>query len=489
MKKRIISLALAVLMLLGVCGCGGSGKDTEGSVSYITEWEEYEVEVDGEETDKDADKEDSSGKKDNSSSSSSGKKPSSTSSLKPQSGSVVKGLDFGGKTFTKTIIGAIPAKTIRKKEAFEKKFNCTIKLVNLQWEQYNSQVATAMSSGKPYDICGLQSFFWPEAGVQGLYEPLNKYIADEDLYNKKTGVGIDLDVSSEFALNGKYYGVSNHSGAFASMIQVMYYNKLMFEEAGFDDPLELYNKGKWTWDKFFEYAKEAKNASKGQYLMGQELSSTSFVLSNGYKYTTMKKGKVKENLSDSVYLKSLEKYKEFATKYMGPKGYSDDPTEFYNGNYYMFSQVYSYGTMYMYDTIVNSAAFDYDFDNLGVVPFPVGPNNKTKTNPGHGGQAKAAGKGSKDPRVVIAWTKFDLEFKDPMADEDPYRYSDKINNMISKMFDNVNDYLPNYKTASQSARALYTQIENAAKKGGDYVKLINDHKSTIQSIIDDSLGQ
>lgn len=495
MKKRILSLLLAALMVATVAGCTDSKQTTSDTVSYITEWEDYDEVVEGEESGADktassskADKTNSSSKKDNKTNTAS-KTDKVNSDTVSNNGSVTKGLDFGGKTFTKTIIGAIPARTVRKKEAFEKKYNCKIKLVSLKWEQYNSQVATAMSSGTPYDICGLQSYFWPEAGVQGLYEPLNKYISKEDLYNSKTGIGIDLDVSSEFEMNGNLYGVSNHSGIFASMLQVMFYNKLMFEDAGLEDPLKLYNSGKWTWDKFFEYAKKVKNASKGKYLVGQEFSATNFVKSNGFKYSVIKNGKVTSNITDKLYLSSLQKYEEFAKNYMGPKGYSDDPTEFYNGNYYMFSQAYTYGTYYMYDTIVNSAAFDNDFSNLGVVPFPAGPNNTKKLNPGGGAQAKAAGKGSKDPRIVIAWTKFDLEFDDPAADEDPYQYSKEINTMITKLFDNINDGMANYKTSSQSVTDIIGKIEGAAKTGGDYVSLIESNKTTIQNIIDDSLGQ
>ncbi len=506
MKKRIFCLCLAMIMVFSIAGCKSNGNSSD-TVSWVEVWEEVEVSGEGNSDDKNSSTTSSGGTTQNGNSTggnnnnvgnnSGGSNNNvgnnsggSNTTITPNKTGTIEGVNFKGQTFKKTIIGAVSNYVMRKKSAFEKKYNCKIELVNLQWEQYNSQVASAMAAGQPYDICGLQPNFWPEAGIQGLYEPLNKYIYEADLYNPKTGKGIDLESSEDFSLNGHIYGVACHSGNTASMIQVLFYNKLMFEEAGLDDPLELYKKGKWNWDKFFEYGADVLNASKGQYLIGKDFNAITFMLSNGFKYTkTDSKGKVIANTSDPLYLTSLEKYKEFATKYMGPKGYSDDPTEFYNGNYYMFGQNYAYGKLYMYDTIINSSAFDYDFNNLGIVPFPYGPNNKTKANPGHGAQPKAAGKGSKDPRVAVLWAKFDLEFEDPMADEDPYRYSDEINNVILKLFDNINEYLPNYKTASTSVRTLFTNIENTAKTGGDYVKILNDNKNTIQSIIDDALGQ
>lgn len=273
------------------------------------------------------------------------------------------------------------------------------------------------------------------------------------------------------------------------MLQVLYYNKLMFKDAGLKDPLELWNSGKWTWDKLFEYGEAVTSPSKGKYLMGKEFNMFTWVLSNGFKYTKTVKGKVTQNLSDPLYINSLKKGYEFYSKYVGPKGYSDDPTEFYNGNYYMFSQVSTYGSYYMYDSIVKSSAFGKKFSNLGVVPFPYGPNNTSKANPGHGGQAKAAGKGSKDPRIVIAWTKFASEFEDPMKDENPSLYSDEINAALDKCFDNVNNIMPNYKTSSDSTNNYIGKIQQAALENGDITKAIEDYSKTVQSIINSSLGQ
>lgn len=477
--KKIVSLLLAAFMVVSVCGCKSTGDDTSDIVSYITT--EEEILIDGETAGTTSGGTTASGGTTNSG--------GGTSGLTNSNAPSVDNLDFGGQTFTKTIIGSIPQSTMRRKEAFEKKYNCKIKLVSLKWETYNSQVATAMASGNPYDICGIASYNWPEAGVQGLFEPLNQYLNDSDLYDPNTGIGIDMNNSKDFELDGKLYGVSTHSDVYVPMLQVLYYNKLMFKDAGLEDPLKLWENGKWTWDKLFEYGKAVTNASKGKYLMGQEFNMTTWVLSNGFNYTKTSNGKVTQNLSDQLYLDSLKKGYEFYSKYVGPKGYSDDPTEFYNGNYYMFCQVSSYGTYYMYDSIVKSSAFGKNFDNLGVVPFPYGPNNTGKTNPAHGGQAKAAGKGSKDPRIVIAWTKFASEFEDPMQDEDPTLYSAEIYSAFKKCFDNINNMMPNYKTSSDSALNYIGKIEDAASKNGDITKAINDYSGTIQSIIDSSLGQ
>lgn len=492
MQKRIICLALAALMLISVCGCTKVKDATSDTVSYITTYEDvYEdVVVEGEGSGSTGNSGTTAGGSGGGSGLGSDKTTDVGKNITVQEGTVTKGLDFGGKTFTKTIVGAIPAKTMRRKEAFEKKYNCKIKLVSLQWEAFNSQVATAMASGQPYDICGLADTHFPQCVIQGLYEPLNDYIYEDDIYNAKTGIGIDMNNSRRFEFKGKLYGVSDHDDVYVPFMQVMYYNKVMFEDAELEDPLKLWQQGKWDWTALEKIGKAVTNPSKGKYLMGQEFSMLTWVLSSGYNFLkTDSSGKVTHNLSDSLLITAANAGKKFRDAYVGPKGYSDDPTEFYNGNYYMFCQASSYGQYYMYDSIVASSAFENNFKNLGVVPFPLGPNNTEKAYPAHGGQAKAAGKGSGAEKLVIAWTKFASEFEDPERENDPTYYSAEIQAALNTAFNNVNNSIYNYSTSSNSAVSLTNEILSVAAQGGDITKAISERSNTLQSIIDSVLGQ
>ena len=420
--------------------------------------------------------------KDESSNTSSG----SNSSSKDKS--ILEGLDFGGKEFTKTIIGTVGNQVMRTISAFEEQYNCKIKLVRLKWETYNSQVATRMASGDPYDICGVTNQMFPECVVQDLYEPLDKYIEEVDQYNPKTGYGIDMDMSSYYNYNGKMYGLVAHTGRLSTLPYVLYYNKLKFKEAGLEDPLTLYNKGKWTWDKFIEYGKIVKVPAKGQYLIGQDIHNT-FVYSNDWNPVKFVKGKTLTNIKDSKFINALSKYKEICTTIVGPKSFSDNPAEFVNGNYYMFMQQSMYGYLDLMPKIVTSSAFKKDKNNLGIVPVPVGPNNKTNASPAFCGQGKAAGKGSDDPRVVVAWVLFSNMFTDPEAANDPYTYNAEQQGIINKISNNVIPTMNYYKTSTRNAALLTDEIIEAARKGNDYSKLISDYSKTIQNIIDDSMKQ
>ena len=516
MTKKMFCIALTVLMILGTfTAC----QKNPSKVEYVTStvWvddEEADTNTDNSTTsssddeesngtvtdNKDVANKEDSDKPDNKNESS--KKPSNNKeendkSSKPSSGSsntsskdksILDGLDFGGKEFTKTIIGTVGNQVMRTISAFEEQYNCKIKLVRLKWETYNSQVATRMASGDPYDICGVTNQMFPECVVQNLYEPLDKYINEVDQYNSKTGYGIDMDMSSYYNYDGKMYGLVAHTGRLSTLPYVLYYNKLKFKEAGLEDPLTLYNKGKWTWSKFLEYGKIVKDEAKGQYLIGQDIHNT-FVYSNDWNPVKFSKGKTFTNISDSKFINALSKYSEICTTIVGPKSYSDNPSEFVNGNYYMFMQQSMYGYLDLMPKIVTSSAFKKNKNNLGICPVPIGADNKTKASPAFCGQGKAAGKGSDDPRVVVAWVLFSNMFTDPEAANDPYTYNAEQQGIIDKISDNVIPTMNYYKTSTRNAASLTDEIIEAARKGNDYSKLISDYSKTIQNIINDSMKQ
>ncbi len=325
--------------------------------------------------------------------------------------------------------------------------------------------------------------------VADYYENLDKYIKDVDKYNPKTGYGIDMDLSSYYNYQGKMYGLCAHTGRLSGQPMVLYYNKLKFKEADLEDPLQLYNKGQWTWDKFIEYGKKISKTS-GNCIIGQDIQD-SWLLSNDWNPIKIVNGKTVANLSDPKLINGLAKYQAICTdsSVVGGKSFSDNPSEFINGNYYMFMQNSEFGYLNLIPKILSSAAFKKDKNNLGICPVPIGPDNKTNASPCSCGQGKAAGKGSKDPRVVVAWVLFSNMFTDPEKANDKYAYNDEQQGIINKLCDNVIPQMNAYKTSTQNAAGLVNDVLKAARTGGDYSKILDDNKNTIQAIIDDSMKQ
>ena len=510
--KRKIAMLLALALLFSASGCKSSEKDDNGKTeSYIVTYEDVYEDVPGEKgtTEKTTsgktktikkgggtttvtdDSNQSSGKKDTSAgkynNTGAGAGATSTKALKEKG--TIANIDFGGKSFTKTIVGVAPAYKIRLKEAFEKKFNCKVKFVNLPWETYNSKVASAMAAGQPYDICGLHFYFWPEAGIQGLYEPLDSYFYKADLYdeNSKSTAGIDLEQSRYYSWNGSTFGVANNRETYCGQPDVYYYNKALIK--GFEDPMKLYLEGKWTWDKLFEIAEIVTKGGRVK-MFGTDFAVSSLAQRDGIVSTKIVNGKVKTNLDDPAWPSALKKCKEFYDKYCGNTDSRSEYTDFMAGKYFMHQQTITWGTFDGYDMIIKSPAFKKNFKNLGIVPLPKGPNNKTDFYQLDAPQAKAAGKGSKDPRAAVAWVWFASEWQDPMKKDDPSLYPAEVYKMLDKVYRSHYYTHPNYKTSSKKVMDLESEIfNNYAAGNGDFTKLVADRIATIQSIIDDSLKQ
>ena len=502
MKKRISALFMSCIMIFALGACKPNKTDSDPVSSGEVQSDDPSFDVDfGSEAAVSAQEStavtQSSGGG-TTSKNTAASQPGQPSQFVPKEGDTVeKGLNFGGKTFTKTIIGEISAKKMRTIQAFEKKFNCKIELVKLKWETYNSSVATSVASGKPYDICGLSNYFFPEGVVSNLYQPLDNYITTADVYSPGKP-GIDLTYSAYFNYNGKMYGASTHTGDFSSFPTVLFYNKKMMGDAGYKgnkDPLAMWKAGTWTWKTFEDMATALYDPARKKYIGGREMHGMPLYTNGGYPIK-IEGGKVKENLTDSKFYKELEKMKQWygsSTTKFSSNGFSDDPSEFFNGNHYMFMQMSQYGPLNLMPKIDSKEAFGANakerIANLGIVPLPLGPDNTKKAVASSFLNAKASAKGAKDPRVVIAYTKFTETFDDPMKDEDPYLWDAETQKFINSLYDNLIIPIVNYKTSSTSTGALLEEIAQVAISGGNISTAITDRKGTFQSVIDESLKQ
>ena len=495
-RKQIIAFLCAVVMLLTCAACKKNPTTTDDSSDY---YEEIEI-IDGTGSST-AGSKDSSGTQSGSGGSTSKGNGGTASTVKVPENKTGKklidsGLDFKGATFTKTIVGTVSSEVMRRMEAFGKKYNCKLKLVRLQWESYNNQVAASIAAGDPYDICGLHPRFFVSSLNADLYEPLEKYITDADWYDSKkpNAGGLDKHWCNAFGADGHLYAAATHDTSYAANPSVMYYNAKLFEEAGLDDPYELYKAGKWTWDTFEKMGNKVKNAAKGKYIIGQDFNVGHVVGSNtSSSYITVKNGKPSINLSDPnaiVAFNRAQKWFNKNTGIVGPKDYSDNSTEFINGNYYMFTADSAYGPLNLMPQVAKSPAFDNNVKNLKIVPMFIGPNG-SKDSPSFGGvNGKSAAKGA-DPRVCIAWAEFSCVFDDPMKDEDPYLYSDEQRAILQSLYDAPNrKYYTNiYETISNNSQVLYNEILSAVRDGGDYAQAINQRKKTIEDCVNQAIGK
>ncbi len=342
------------------------------------------------------------------------------------------GLDFGGKTFkmarrSDNVYSSGHFK--RLVAAFEKKYNCKIEQKELDFNQYSTLLSNAKATGESYDIIFCHGSRFPEIPLSGVVNDLSSYLTTAD-YDTGNG-GIDIAKSSYFAMDKNLYGVVG--GEDAVYPGVIFYNKLMFQKSGLDDPYELYKSGKWTWSKFREMGKKVSDSSSGVSFGDMSFAHPMLVHSLGVSMMTWKNNKVEINTSNASVVKGFQlMYDLFNTSKVlsnDHKNYTAYKT-FADGKSYCFteeSQKYSVVCGYAAD----SPAFNRDASNVGIVPYPQDSASAKRGYPCGWYTAVMSGSGSSDPRVAVAFAKFWSTYSDPVKDK--YELNDEQKALVKKL--------------------------------------------------------
>lgn len=133
------------------------------------------------------------------------------------------------------------------------------------WSNFIQKWITMSTSGEAPDVINLGLEATQMAVSNDLLMPLDDIVSiDEDLSGLKDEYASAL--LDGFSVDGKLYGLPS-----GTQTMVMYYNKVMFDEAGL-----AYPKDGWTWDEFLSDAKALTKADGSVYGFG--LSSSYFQL-------------------------------------------------------------------------------------------------------------------------------------------------------------------------------------------------------------------
>ena len=402
---------------------------------------------------------------------------------------IEQGLDFGGKTFIMAI-PYTPSDAVKAKiAAFESKYNLKINLKIFSFNSYSNQVAALMNSGTSVDIGNMHGSMFPNAVIANLYEPLDDIITTADLCNTSNpdAGGIDIEKSKYFAWNNYLYGTC---GYYATQPMMIYYNKKMVNDYGFEDLRTLYEKGEWSWDKLKEIgATVLKSSGKKIYFGSMEYYSGWAVPANGGEYVTYKNNKPVENLTSERVIHALQFVQSICTgenAIIKNAGSSQDSSCFFSGDTFSFA-----GGTNAYEKFCESAkssnAFGKKAENLGMVPLPLGPDNKEKKYPTDYLSCDTAGKGTSDRRVAVVWTKFcasydsDAGKKYIMKDEDKKLFNGLMGNIISSN--------NGFSSSSESVNNIVSEIESKVYLGYNITEILENNRTRVQSCIDTALLQ
>lgn len=175
-------------------------------------------------------------------------------------------------------------------ESVEKLFNCKIEFV------YRGNEATAFQAIQNGVLAGetnvhfaffMGGFGAPAAG--GYLLPLND-ILDEEFWQSYPKV-FQFDIGIGDSVGETLYGFE--ALCFSRPARMMFWNKTMFEREGIESLYDIYDRGEWTWDTFYEIARRLTKDIDGDGVYDQYGFSSfdfmnevyDFVASNGATFT------------------------------------------------------------------------------------------------------------------------------------------------------------------------------------------------------------
>lgn len=384
--KKVVALGIAGVMSVGLVGCGGDQAAETGTNDIAVE-ETAVAEADSEKAEGEGQTEE--GKI-------SAKYPAK---------------DLGGRTFTfaynwdaypmtepdpasATMEDIYKYDNLKRVEA---KYNCKINYINVPYEEIAEKLTTSVMAGAPFAdavLLDAQQIIAPALNNQIIpLEDIN--LPEADIFNAQEVLYESGNVC------GKNYGMKDKNedvdGYFMGV------NLDIINELGLENPVELYEKGEWTWDKFLEIAKAATKDTDGDGAIDQwGLSGVPLVLAkmfiasnDGYLTDDIN---IKEGLSDPKTMEALEFY---SSLYNTEKVVylADNNVWEWNGNLDAFKTGDS--AMFQLQNWMlptGDSALQYQYT---IVPMPKGPSNDAGTTyiTGQGGVVIPTG--TENPEDVL----------------------------------------------------------------------------------------
>lgn len=307
MKKlslRILATLMALMLIVGLTACGGTGGvDSEP----VTESSQAESEISAPESDAtttaDQSGDTTTSKTKRSTAVSSGK-AKTWEEIKAMIPASAKGTTL--RVYDWNPMGEVPGmeKVVKN---FEKETGIKIKYDIVTYSSYFTKITSEVAAKNAPDAVRLQNL-----AKQNLInlQPFNSTGYDF------TDPAWDKTIMDAYTFNGNLYGVNMVDSPYYSAY-VVHYNTRLIETYGLDDPYELWKNKEWTWDKLWDMCKEFLKEADGQDFIGlSTMADMSYQIAyNKPTITYNKKANTfSHNLKDDKYIKSWQLYASYYEK-------------------------------------------------------------------------------------------------------------------------------------------------------------------------------
>ncbi len=404
---------------------------------------------------------------------------------------VEEGLNLGGATINYAIGVSLSESMQRMILKFQNKYNCKVKTTQFGFSTYVQELAAQNAAGNIYDIVQVEGVRFPSVAIANLVEPLENTITTADWGTGKTGFNQEL--TNNFAWNNHLYAVVPQAGPFSPQMMLLFYNKKIFDDAGLEDPRELYNKGKWNWDTFYNLGTEL--VKDGVYLTDRPTANYAAQWNDATTVDVTDPAHPKANLTSAQQINALKyiqkltigqnKVVDAAANDDGtPEAFLQGKTAMWCGFYFDLYEHYSVGA-----GVAASNAFGKDISNLGVVPGPFGPDNTRGAHTvGSYVYGIGVGKGAANPKAAMAFAKFSTSYESNVNGK--YAYSTEDLALIQQMADGPKNYTGStYSDGSNNSNGIRAIVYKMVALGEDITQTVNKYNALLQNCIDVTINQ
>lgn len=297
--------------------------------------------------------------------------------------------------------------------AIEEKYNVELRFVNLTWDGTIESINTSIMAGQPdCDIYEVDVQFGVPAAFNGYAAALEDIApAGADVLTTQQ-ILKPLDIGTEKTYLFKTVTLGDQLGGYP-----LGFNMDMINEAGLENPQDLWDRGEWTWDKFEEYCVALTKDTDGDgvtdvygYSGWWTNMLANLLMSNG---ATIAAG-ANETLSSAETGEVLNFINTLYNVDKCARPWDADDWDSNNSCYKTGETCFFIAPAWT----ITPDELNFEF---GVVPWPVGPNGNKDTNNGMAlaGNAYMIANGVEDPGFVYQvfedwnnWFAGDTELRD-----------------------------------------------------------------------------
>ena len=253
-------------------------------------------------------------------------------------------------------------------EPGEKDVGNIFDIIRVPYDERYPQLNSRIAAGDSPDMFQFEERNFPW-GVRA-----NNYEAIDDLFDF-SGSEWDAtrDVMDLFKWQGKTYcAVTEISNSSA----LLYYKKTTAQEAGLDDPYDLWLQNRWNWDTFFEMCTEFSDPANNKYAIVGFYIDEAAILSTGTPIVGIENGQLKHNMDNIKIERAMDLLRRLATNnlrypYHEISGFQIMPGPWRNGEVLFWGD----GPWRNQEEIkVMRNADKWPEDEVNIVPFPKDPD-------------------------------------------------------------------------------------------------------------------